>query len=614
MCNAGYTGTNPCTACVMGKYKSSVGSHGCSNCGSLQWNYAPAASSVDSCVCASGTFGAPPAVQCVVCPIGTYKVGGGNADSCTTCPVQSTTTETQSNELTDCVCNAGYTGYPGGPCSICPANSYSSANSWTAADCLCNTGYGSSLPTGSCVACASGTYKVDTDYNTNAICYADRYWDMKTASGTNVAGLIQHWRQYGYNENRIFGCACTACPMLPSISPTGSTAQSACVCNTGYTASTAGRINLARSCGTGGDACSAVQSSTAYSGIASRGNDGSTNGGYWSSSHCTHTSDSGTNAWWRVDFGREVDVYQVDIVGRRDHQTRTEGYTITVGNTASTTIHANNGVCVANQPALLGSGQVTTIICRPTRRGRYLQFHNPRVFTLCEVWVYGPPICDACSPGKYNAIAGSGTCTDCPVNSVSPAGSGANTACLCSPGFTVSEQQCAVEGATCVCSGSMRFGRDTRWTAPQMVSGSIVCDYRILGDPAPGATKTCRCTSDFGTCTACAVGTYKTATGTATCTDCPVNMNSPAGSTSANACRCNAGYTGPDGGPCSACGAGTFKASPGSAACGSCATGTYSSTAASTVCQGCPSFSNSPAGSSAADQCICYQGYTNSIS
>ena len=48
---------------------------------------------------------------------------------------------------------------------------------------------------------------------------------------------------------------------------------------------------------------------------------------------------------------------------------------------------------------------------------------------------------------------------------------------------------------------------------------------------------------------------------------CPANSSSVGVNTS---CACDAGYSGPDGGPCEACAAGDFKAQAGSAPCGSC--------------------------------------------
>ena len=47
--------------------------------------------------------------------------------------------------------------------------------------------------------------------------------------------------------------------------------------------------------------------------------------------------------------------------------------------------------------------------------------------------------------------------------------------------------------------------------------------------------------------------------------------------------KCNAGYTGPDGGACVACAAGKYKIATGSAACIECAAGTYSTSTGATL-------------------------------
>ena len=63
-------------------------------------------------------------------------------------------------------------------------------------------------------------------------------------------------------------------------------------------------------------------------------------------------------------------------------------------------------------------------------------------------------------------------------------------------------------------------------------------------------------------CTTCPVDTYSIAVGASansTCSTCPPNSNSPAGSAASTNCTCNAGSTGPNGGPCTACAAGKCK-------------------------------------------------------
>jgi len=84
------------------------------------------------------------------------------------------------------------------------------------------------------------------------------------------------------------------------------------------------------------------------------------------------------------------------------------------------------------------------------------------------------------------------------------------------------------------------------------------------------------------------------------CQSCLSNSFSSAASTSAEACVCNAGYTGPDGQTCVSCAPGKYKTLPGAAACTDCAAGKFSATAAaavSSVCNTCLVHSQSDAGS-----------------
>ena len=111
-----------------------------------------------------------------------------------------------------------------------------------------------------------------------------------------------------------------------------------------------------------------------------------------------------------------------------------------------------------------------------------------------------------------------------------------------------------------------------------------------------------------GDCRACAAGKYSDTAGAsseADCRACPSHSQSGNASGAARDCRCNVGYSGPDGGPCQACAAGTFKdvvgneparcLAPGAncsynashlEACAPCRAGFYSQPAA-TACTGC---------------------------
>ena len=124
-------------------------------------------------------------------------------------------------------------------------------------------------------------------------------------------------------------------------------------------------------------------------------------------------------------------------------------------------------------------------------------------------------------------------------------------------------------------------------------------------------------------CSACPAGTYglraRTATdvtglqtGSNNCTSCPAHSNSVNGST-VTGCKCNIGYTGPDGGTCVACMAGTFKTSNGTEECTQCSAGKYSTETgeiSAATCTDCPSNTYSPSGGRLLTNCTCNKGYT----
>jgi len=67
------------------------------------------------------------------------------------------------------------------------------------------------------------------------------------------------------------------------------------------------------------------------------------------------------------------------------------------------------------------------------------------------------------------------------------------------------------------------------------------------------------------------------------CQQCLPNSFSSAGSTAAEACVCNAGYTGPDGQTCVSCAPGKYKTVPGATACTDCPPNTLSAGGSITV-------------------------------
>jgi len=90
-------------------------------------------------------------------------------------------------------------------------------------------------------------------------------------------------------------------------------------------------------------------------------------------------------------------------------------------------------------------------------------------------------------------------------------------------------------------------------------------------------------------CELCQANFYSDAPGAASCNACPFNASSATGSDSRLRCRCDAAFTGEDGGECATCPADSF-------------------------CNGglthpCRLYSNSPADSDSAEDCVCKAGF-----
>jgi len=136
----------------------------------------------------------------------------------------------------------------------------------------------------------------------------------------------------------------------------------------------------------------------------------------------------------------------------------------------------------------------------------------------------------------------SATIANMPLDVASFLATGEGFPCYCQTGddFSVGAQ-CRVLGAFCIYS-STRFLTLVCLTGA--VSVWVSCFFTGIpcsaGKTGPGD----------GDCTACEAGKFKAESGFVDCTACPAHSSSPAGSTAATACRCNEGFSGPDGGMC----------------------------------------------------------------
>lgn len=124
LCNPGYTGPDggPCTVCLTGTYKSGLGTHQCTMCPPNSLTARVGSTTASDCLCKTG-FTGPDGGPCIACIVGKYKDINGSV-ACTTCPSLSGTVSGATTEIGGCICNVGTSGPNGGPCSICPSQTY----------------------------------------------------------------------------------------------------------------------------------------------------------------------------------------------------------------------------------------------------------------------------------------------------------------------------------------------------------------------------------------------------------------------------------------------------------------------------------------------------------
>ena len=205
-----------------------------------------------------------------------------------------------------------------------------------------------------------------------------------------------------------------------------------------------------------------------------------------------------------------------------------------------------------------------------------------------EVFVYEGTEFPSDRVGLFTSTqAGSSTCGDCVANAESSSGT-----CQCSAGYyrvyTLQDytgaavdrcDPCPVNTfksavgvvAGCVSDSSWTDGYDNcdAYENNILTTTDDWCGY---ADPTYGDSRShcCICT-DYDPHDYDAVDPATMIWVQSQCTTCPANSYATtATNVDATACKCNAGYTGPDGGPCVACEVGKYKSGTGSAACDYC--------------------------------------------
>jgi hypothetical protein len=618
LCNIGYKGPDggTCESCAAGKYKSALGSAECTQCEAGKHSASSGATSIGACT---------------NCAVNTYS--SADNSQCTACPSHSGSVESSSS-VTDCKCNAGFTGPDGvtcnacssgtykdvtgdATCSLCPGNSNSPDASNAQSACICNQGY-TGPAGGTCVACSEGTYKA-------------------------VAGTE----------------ACSVCTSN-SISAAASVSANNCVCNMGFTGPDGGAC-LSCAAGkykavTGSNACTQCEAGKHIASSGATTIDSCTNCGV---NTYSSADNSACEACPSNSVSVEASSVVIDCICDIGFTGPNGGSCIACAAGKFKAVTGTNTCTTCSAGTYAGSGQTVCTNC-PDRTDS-LAGSNEVADCKCNFGFTAPQgeACQPCPAGTYKDVLGSASCSNCPLNTISALASSALAHCICKAGYTGSDgTDCSaclqgdykdVNGsAACQhCVAGEISANPAQTVCETCTAGSYSSSSRTTciscPDDSTSSTKSaseedCRCNVGFTggngeTCTGCNAGTYKDSAGSASCTLCPAGKysettrnkdeslclacadltTSTAGTAQAQDCTCNAGHTGPNGGPCQACVAGKYKESPGSAACTSCESGKYSATGAATsvsMCLSCPQGSTSPLSSDGISDCRCDVGYT----
>ena len=608
-----------CVFCPPGKYKSVIANNACLMCPMNTYNRLSGKDDISAClacptntvtatawggvirqdcVCKTG-FRGPRGGPCFPCAAGTY---GDQLDqaACKTCAAGSTSPP-MSNRLANCSCVAGYTGPNGGVCEMCAANTYKTTTG--SAECTaCN---------GSTVTLGEGSASKDA-----CVCSAG-YTDggvnlLAPHSPTACARFVSLTRKPSFasvaTRNDMRGSA-----VLPTYDPAGGPNGNGHVSfdrtKSQYLDAGARALNIATN---GGLTIVAIVRFTGPEGLLERivdfgsGAPGQNvilmrEGAYLDAVVWSADAKVINNAARVIESGSWLTLGFRYAASTGAHEMSANGEVVWTGVASAaladrTSLGTYVGKSWFGDPYFNGdmagvfavdeymSTEAMTAIADGMMQGVDFTTRCSEGCLGCPAGTYkadpGPEACTNCAVHTYStavAAIAETTCGSCPANTVSELGSGGLAACKCNSGYT------GADGNACTACG-------------------------------PGEYKD---TTGSGACTPCGLGTYSEAPGmktSATCVPCPANSSTRLlGSVGLEACECNAGFTGPNGGYCAPCAAGSYKMTAGAAECTLCAADTYSAeigSATGASCLACPGRSESARGSGALAACICSAGYT----
>ena len=565
---------------------------------------------------------------CVDCslgatPVATYSLveGSTSPDDCLTCPPHSHINGSRSGaSLTDCLCQPGYAGPPGGPCQSCDAGSFAADLGQAACE-PCPAGSAQPATGASaCVACALG--ETSEAGAAACVCAPGFFSDDSSpcepcAPGSfqaSPAGTTCEACPAGTVQPAGGASACVACPPNAEADVT----RTACVCLGGFQNLSGACV----ACGPGfyGQAgvCLACPNNTFN--VASNASaceacpaDSSSPPGSFAAEACACDPGFTPNglACDPCDLGayEAGGVCELCPAGTYGDALAMTGCIQCPDNTISTDGATNVDACLCKT----GYEVTDAMICGPCPAGTY----NPDLHGACQdcaagsfTATDGSDTCSPCPEGQYQAQAGQVSCAACPANETTTDLGQAYCACeaglyrelgACVPCLFGSYKPAVGDGSCTPCAPS--HVTDFRGavsadacrpcsddTFPVDSENGTQCHPCPLNSVTVGVVETatdCYCdkgyqvlvTGELPVCAACTFGTYKSWIGNEPCIDCAPGQTGSA----TVSLRLNQ-----------------------SSACKDCPDDTYEDGG---VCHPCPPNSTSTAGSAGADQCVCVAGF-----
>ena len=545
LCGLGYTGDEACLSCTAGKYKATNGTEACTSCAAGTASPTEAAASAAACVtCAIHTHAAAGASACTACPADSSTIGTGSESlsfcSCNAGYAPAPNTTAVTTNTTGRACNAcppgTYNSERGRPactncaagkygtdpaataasmCLDCPENTFSFTASTLLTDCSCNAGYSGSTNGEACVACIAGTYKTGVGVGTCTNCSVNEY-------STTIAQVTS---------------TCTSCTPF-SQSPVGSDEAVDCRCNAGYTGAN-GQVCLGCVQGTyktvvGPSACTLCGNNTFSSAVAA------ISSGVCAACQSNSTSLMGSTrqsdchclkGYLTKNLGAPNTTCEVCSAGSFNAQLDATTCSSCGGGYQSSNPGAVSEeeciACAENTFSAAGAAQCDICPMYTFAPGLSKMLSDCKCLAGYYSAVTGEDglPCSACQAGKHKAQTGAVACTNCAANRhSSTTAATSNATCIPCTGNAVSSAGSS-DSTMCLCT--------TGFTG----SNAVSCSGCIAGKFKP--------TTGPDACTDCPANYYSGLTAqksNATCTACYDNSISPPGSDHIDDCSCSSGF------------------------------------------------------------------------